>query len=112
MRVRVARHIAELPGDAWRGRVSQVEDERLPAGEAVGEELRVGGEFVLGVVRPVPASRDRERRDQAPVAHGVLGDIEHRQEVGLRRVAGGSPEVEILRGRRRRRRRRGLLGRG
>ena len=51
---------------------------------------------MFGVMRPVAAPRDGQRCHQVPVAGTVLGDIEHGEEVGLCRVVGPGPQIQIL----------------
>jgi hypothetical protein len=86
MGVTVPLDVAELARETRPRRITEVEDERLPRPEAVGKELPVGGELVLGVVRSVPESRDRQGGDDAAIPHRILRDVQHRQEVRGRRV--------------------------
>jgi hypothetical protein len=92
----VSLDLAELPGEPRLCRVGEVEDERLPRVEAVGEQLPVSGHLVLGVVRPVASARHRQGGDETAVAGGMLGDVEDGEEVGLGGVGRCGPEVEIL----------------
>ncbi len=91
MRVSVAGDIAELRHEVRLGGLGEVEDEALRRRESVREELPVGSQLVLGMVRPMPCSGHRERGDEASVAVGVLGHVEHGEEVRLSRVGGGRP---------------------
>lgn len=92
----VAVHIAELRRDARIGRRGEIEDEGASRAETVGEELPVGGQFVLGVVRAVPEPRHGDRRHERAVTLRLLRDIEDREEVRLRGVGRGGPQVEVL----------------
>ena len=86
MRVPVAVDVTEGRGDSWCGRLAQIEDERLARSESVGEELPVGGHLVLGVMGAIGQTRNRKRGDQTAIPRAVLGHVENRQEVRLRRV--------------------------
>jgi hypothetical protein len=97
VRVRVAVDVTELTGDARLRRGRQVEDEALARPEAVGEQPPIWRHFMFGVMRPVAAPGNRQRRHQTPVAFTVLGDIEHGEEVGLCRVVGSGPQIQIVR---------------
>ena len=96
--MRVALDTAELSDDSRLHRIPQVEDEALPAGKAVREQLTVRRHLVFGVMRTVPASRDRDRRDQPPIPIGMFGDVEDREEVGFRGVGRRGPEIKVLGG--------------
>ena len=84
--MRIAVDVAELTGEARLGGIRKVEDEALTRPETVGEQPPVRRHFMLGVMRPVAAPRDWQRRYQASVARTALGDVEHGKEVGLRNV--------------------------
>ena len=105
VRVHHAGDITELPVEPWRGRVAHVEDEGPTRSEAVDEQASVGRHLVLAVMRAIPAAGHRHRGDEPSVPAGVLGHVEHSQEVGPGRVGRAGPDVEVFAWR-------GSLGRG
>ena len=77
---------AELTGESRLRGIRKVEDEALTRPETIGEQPPVRRHFMLGVMRPVGAPRDWQRRHQPSVARTALGDVEHGKKVRLRNV--------------------------
>jgi hypothetical protein len=92
-----ARLVAEFTHHPRPGFISKIEDEALSAPESVNEQLAVGSQLVLRVMRPVPASH-RHGRDDRAIPRAVRLDIEDREEVGGHGVGGAGPEIQVLAG--------------
>jgi hypothetical protein len=99
MRVAILAELGERAEQARLVGPRQVEAERAARLEAVGEELVVELQLVLGVVRDGRPHADREGRDDAGVGERPGADVDHRQEVAVERVGVAGPDIEI-RGRR------------
>ncbi len=79
--------------------IGQIEAERRPCHEAVGQERPAGGHAVLGVMGVGPAPVGGEGGDHAAVAGAFRIGVEHRQEVAVRPVDVSGPGDEPARGR-------------
>jgi hypothetical protein len=78
--------VSELAVDPRVSGIARIEDETLAAAKPVGEEPTVRWHLMFRVVRAVLATRHRHCIHKSTVAIGRGPHIEHREEIGLRRV--------------------------